>query len=139
MLPEKIRLLDVGIAGGEAGLLQHTSQFTFSYRRDDARQRPVALLMPPARLEYRDTSLFPVMDQNLPEGFLLERLRREFPKQQITPMHLLALIGTNGIGHLGFTLPDSAPSLPPALISRHDLLEAKADGVDILATDQERQ
>lgn len=128
MLPEKIRLLDVDIAGGEAGLLQHTSQYTFSYRRDDPHQRPVALLMPPTRLEYRDTSLFPVMDQNLPEGFLLDRLRREFPKQQITPMHLLALIGTNGIGHLGFRLPDSAPSLPPTLISRQDLLQARSDG-----------
>jgi serine/threonine-protein kinase HipA len=128
MLPEKIRLLDVDIAGTEAGLLQHTSQYSFSYRRDDPQQRPVALLMPPSRLEYRDTALFPVLDQNLPEGFLLDRLRSEFPKQQITPMHLLALIGTNGIGHLGFRLPDAAPVTTPKAISRQELLQSRADG-----------
>lgn len=128
MLPDKVRVLDVGIAGGEAGLLHHSSQYAFTYRRDDPGQRPVALLMPPSQVEYRDTALFPVMDQNLPEGFLLDRLRQEFPKQQITPMHLLALIGTNGIGHLGFRLPESAPPVAPKVISRQELLNAKADG-----------
>jgi serine/threonine-protein kinase HipA len=127
-LPDKIRLLDVGIAGAEAGLLQHASQYTFSYRRDDPGQRPVALLMPPSTLEYRDTALFPVLDQNLPEGFLLARLREAFPKQQITPMHLLALVGANGIGHLGFRLPDALPAVAPKAISREQLLQSRADG-----------
>lgn len=127
MLPERIRLLEVAIAGREAGHLQHTSQYSFQYRRDDASQRPVALLMPPTQLDYRGIALFPVMDQNLPEGFLLEQLRHAFPKQPITPMHLLALIGTNGIGHLGFSLPDSARADPPAPISREHLLRARAD------------
>jgi len=128
MLPEKIRVLDVSIAGADAGLLNHASQYSFTYRRDDETQRPVALLMPPSRIDYAATALFPVMDQNLPEGFLLDRLRQEFPKQPITPMHLLALIGTNGIGHLGFRLPDAAPRIPPKVISRKELLESKADG-----------
>ncbi|MBC5765941.1 type II toxin-antitoxin system HipA family toxin [Ramlibacter albus] len=127
MLPAKIRLLDVNIAGQQAGLLQHASQYSFTYRKDDPAQRPVGLLMPASRLEYRDTALFPVMDQNLPEGFLLHRLREVFPKQQITPMHLLALIGTNGIGHLGFRLPDAEASGAPKVISRETLLNAKAD------------
>ena len=60
-LPEKIRTLDVSIAGSANGVLQHESQYTFNYLRDDPQQRPAALLMPPTTLHYRETSLFPVI------------------------------------------------------------------------------
>ena len=104
-LPEKVRLLDVNIGGERRGELLQQSQLLFKYLRDDTGQSEVALLMPPTRLLYQSNSLFPVMDQNLPEGFLLQRIREAFPKQPLTGMHLLALIGENGIGSLGFHLP----------------------------------
>ena len=34
-----------------------------------------------------------LMDMNLPEGYLFMQIRALFPKQSITPMHLLALMG----------------------------------------------
>ncbi len=126
--PSRLRLLEVRIAGAAAGALRHASRYSFSYHRDDPSQRPVGLLMPPTQLEYADTALFPVMDQNLPEGFLFARLRELFPKQPLTPMHLLALIGTNGIGQLGFQLPDGTPAARPQHIAREEILCAKVDG-----------
>jgi serine/threonine-protein kinase HipA len=45
-----------------------------------------------------------------------------FPKQQLTPMHLLAVVGSNGIGRLGFRLPGAQPLAAPRIIDRKTLL-----------------
>lgn len=122
-LPEKIALLEVGIAGHPSGqLLKHS---TYEYRYLDPRrdQAEVALQMPAsARPTWTSGDVFPSMDQNLPEGDLLIRLRSLFPKQPLTPMHLLALIGDNGIGRLSFHLPGAAPQAGAPVISRQQLL-----------------
>ena len=121
-LPEKIRLLDVHIGGERSGELLQQSQLLFKYLRDDTTQAEVGLLMPPTRLLYQSNNLFPVMDQNLPEGYLFQRIRDAYPKQALTAMHLLALIGENGIGRLGFHLPgvDRTQAIHP--LSRSELL-----------------
>lgn len=46
--------------------------------------------MSPRRLQYGSKALFPVMDQNLPEGHLYELLRALYPKQPLTAMHCSA-------------------------------------------------
>lgn len=117
MLPERIRALEVDIAGVPAAQLLKHSIYEFRYLRADDPQQPAAsLLMPPTTPTYQDGDLFPAMDQNLPEGDLFLRLRALFPKQALTPMHLLALVGTNGIGRLGYRLPQApAPSAAPVI------------------------
>jgi serine/threonine-protein kinase HipA len=65
------------------------------------------------------------MDQNLPEGDLFMRIRELFPKQPMTPMHLLALVGRNGIGRLGYGLPDRAAPALPRTLSKGELLSMK--------------
>ena len=123
MLPERIRQLDVEIAGPVAGQLLKHSVYEFRYlRAGDTRQPALSLVLPPAQPTYQDGDVFPVMDQNLPEGDLYLRLRALFPKQPLTTMHLLALIGTNGIGRLGFRLPDTEPALPGRTLNRAALL-----------------
>lgn len=104
MLPEKIPQLDVSIGPrAGAGQLLKASTYEFRYMTADKAQPSVALLMPAAtRLTWTDGDLFPPMDQNLPEGELFMRIRALFPKQPTTAMHLLALIGDNGIGRLGY-------------------------------------
>ncbi|MDP1606056.1 MAG: type II toxin-antitoxin system HipA family toxin [Rhodocyclaceae bacterium] len=124
-LPEKIRLLDVHIGGERRGELLHQSQLLFKYLRDDPTQPAVGLLMPPTRLLYQSNSLFPVMDQNLPEGYLFQRIRESYPKQPLTAMHLLALAGENGIGRLGFHLPGIDRPQPIRPLSRTELLRTK--------------
>ncbi len=123
MLPEQIKLLEVSIAGQLKGQLLRQSRCEFRYLDADASQPPVGLLMPAQQLTYEDGDLFPVMDQHLPEGDLFMRLRQLFPKQALTAMHLLALVGANGIGRLGYALPGHAPAPNASVLSRQTLLE----------------
>lgn len=122
MLPDKIKLLDLSIGMDGRGQLLHQSQFEFRYLDPNPAQASVGILMPPSQLTYQDGALFPVMDQNLPEGDLFMRLRQMFPKQPLTPMHLLALSGANGIGRLGFSIPDGSPPEKSPILSRQQLL-----------------
>ena len=124
MLPEKIRQLNVSIGDAEnAGQLIRASTYEFRYVQPQAEQATVALLMPAAKqLTWQDGDLFPPMDQNLPEGDLFMKIRELFPKQTMKPMHMLALVGRNGIGRLGYSLPDSAVTPMPRTISKNELL-----------------
>jgi len=123
MLPERVRLLDVSIADQTAGQLLRHSTYEFRYRDPRPDQPEVSLLMPARRSPtWTDGDLFPSMDQNIPEGDLLIRLRALFPKQALTPMQLLALTGRNGIGRVGFQLPDAPAVALPPVITREALL-----------------
>jgi serine/threonine-protein kinase HipA len=124
MFPEKIRLLNVSIGDADnAGQLIRASTYEFRYLQTDPAQAAVALLMPPAQqLTWQDGDLFPPMDQNLPEGDLFMKIRELFPKQPMTPMHMLALVGRNGIGRLGYNLPDHTPTPMPRTLSKSELL-----------------
>lgn len=125
MLPEKIRSLMVSVGDtADAGQLLKTSTYEFRYLRTDTEQPSMALLMSPREsLTWQDGDLFPPMDQNLPEGDLFMKIRELFPKQPMTPMHLLALIGRNGIGRLGYHLAGRADSPAPRSITKAELLK----------------
>lgn len=124
MLPEKIPVLDISIANApNAGQLLKQSNYEFRYVKPDTEQSAASLFMPAReKLTWQSADLFAPMDQNLPEGDLFMRIRAMFPKQPMTPMHLLALIGNNGIGRLGYTLPESAEPSPVRALSKKELL-----------------
>lgn len=124
MLPEKIRALAVSIGDvPQAGQLLKTSSYEFRYLNPSPDQPSVGLLMAPAeRLTWQDGDLFPPMDQNLPKGDLFMRIRELFPKQPMTPMHLLALVGRNGIGRVGYGLADAPAAATPRAISKAELI-----------------
>ena len=121
-MDERTKLLQVNVAGQLSGQLLQQSGFEFRYLQTDPTQPVVGLLMPPTRLTWQDGALFPVMDQNLPEGDLFNRLRQQFPKQAMTAMRLLALIGDNGIGRLGYRVPGGLTPVQAAPITRQTLL-----------------
>ena len=125
MLPEKIRSLMVSIGEADnAGQLLKSSTYEFRYLSPDVGQPSMALLMSPKeRLTWQDGDLFPPMDQNLPEGDLFMKIREMFPKQPMTPMHLLALIGRNGIGRLGYQLAGQSEAAAPRPISKAELVK----------------
>jgi serine/threonine-protein kinase HipA len=127
MLPEKIRALAVSIGDTEnAGQLLKTSNYEFRYLDQDPEQPAMALLMSPREsLTWQDGDLFPPMDQNLPEGDLFMKIREMFPKQPMTPMHLLALVGRNGIGRLGYRLAELPEVVAPPPISKAELLKTR--------------
>lgn len=121
----RIRLLDVSIGGRVAARLAHTSIYTFDYLADDPAQPWASLLMPARDIHFEDGALFPPMDMNLPEGYLFHQIREMFPKQEITAMRLLALIGDTGIGRLGFRVPGLERPPPAPVISRSELRSAR--------------
>jgi serine/threonine-protein kinase HipA len=104
--------------------LLKSSTYEFRYLLPDIGQPSMALLMSPQeRLTWQDGDLFPPMDQNLPEGDLFMKIREMFPKQPMTPMHLLALIGRNGIGRLGYRLAGQPEPAAPRPISKAELVK----------------
>jgi serine/threonine-protein kinase HipA len=125
-LPERIKRLNVSVRGAPAGVLARDSQYVFTYVDDQVDRPAVSLLMPASTAVYTDGDLFPVMDMNLPEGYLFQRIVELYAKRPLSKMHLLALMGQNGIGRLGYSLGEAvAPPAPP--LSKADLLNARTD------------
>jgi len=126
--PERIKRLAVLVGAGDAasrsGELLRESQYLFKYERDHPDQPAVSLLMPPTRVVYEDGDLFPSMDMNLPEGFLFQRILEMFPKRQLTKMHLLAMMGNNAIGRVGFVLPEQELPQPRQQVDRATILRS---------------
>jgi serine/threonine-protein kinase HipA len=127
MLPERIRALAVSIGDAEqAGQLLKISTYEFRYLDPDPEQPTVALLMSPSvSLTWQDGDLFAPMDQNLPEGDLFMKIREMFPKQPLTPMHLLALAGRNGIGRLGYCFAEQPTAVAPPPLSKAQLIRTR--------------
>lgn len=128
VMPERIKALEIDIRGQPGGLLARESQFVFTYKPDESgayRGPWLSLLMSPAaQAVYSSNAMFPVLDMNLPEGFLYEQIRTRFPKQNITEMHLLLAMGTNGIGRNSAHLPDAPARKGGPVIDRAELLRS---------------
>ncbi len=127
-MPERIKALEIDIGAKPAGLLARESQFVFTYKPDEsgAYQGPwLSLLMNPEQASvYQSNAMFPVLDMNLPEGYLYEQIRARFPKQNITEMHLLLAVGTNSIGRNSARLPGAPARLGGPTIDRATLLNS---------------
>lgn len=87
--------LRVGTPQGDSGLLARTGDgFLFGYHADAPRSAEISLLMPQRPEQYISRELHPVFQMNLPEGYVLERLRQRLAKATgMDPMLLLALTG----------------------------------------------
>ncbi|MFP8836219.1 type II toxin-antitoxin system HipA family toxin [Hydrogenophaga sp. XSHU_21] len=127
-MPERIKALEIDIAAKSAGLLARESQFVFTYKPDESgayRGPWLSLLMNPDQASvYQTNAMLPVLDMNLPEGYLYEQIRARFPKQNITEMHLLLAVGTNSIGRNSARLPGAPARLGGPTIDRATLLNS---------------
>lgn len=130
---ERIKQLQINVDGTAGGDLRRESQFRFTYA--DEAPAPVSLIMPLQDREFMDNALFAVMDMNLPEGFLLAQIRERSPKNPPAEMHLLALMGANGIGRLAYRRPDADAPPPLSGLDRSQLLRdgAGRDGATFAA------
>lgn len=127
-MPERIKALEIDIGVRPAGLLARESQFVFTYKPDESgayRGPWLSLLMNPDQAAvYQSNGMFPVLDMNLPEGYLYEQIRARFPKQNITEMHLLLAVGTNSIGRNSARLPGAPARMGGPTIDRATLLNS---------------
>jgi serine/threonine-protein kinase HipA len=120
-LPQRIKRLGVTIAATHEADLVHESTYVLSYLSDQPDKPAASLLLPRSKILYQDGDLFPSMDMNLPEGYLFQRLVDLHPKMPLTKMHLLALMGSNGIGRTGFALEGHDPA-PVRAVSKEAIL-----------------
>jgi serine/threonine-protein kinase HipA len=93
--PASIDRLRVGTPQGDSGLLAKAGEgVLFGYHADAPRSAEVSLLMPQRPEQYASRELHPIFQMNLPEGYVLERLRQRLAKSaSMDPMLLLALTG----------------------------------------------
>lgn len=90
--------LRVATPQGESGVLASAANgaggYLFGYAADAVPSAEVSLLMPLRMEQYASRELHPVFQMNLPEGYVLERLRQRLAKATtLDPMLLLALTG----------------------------------------------
>lgn len=120
--------LAVWAADQRAGLLGRTTdqrQYVFAY--DPAAESPAAQvsLTMPVRLEsWLSRDLHPIFQMNLPEGALLEAIRRAMAKLAgDDDLTILRVTGGNQVGRNRFSLPeDAAPGIVETRESLEELL-----------------
>ncbi|MDO8889483.1 MAG: type II toxin-antitoxin system HipA family toxin [Hydrogenophaga sp.] len=101
--------LAVSVLGREVALLETAGDFksVLSYHAHAAADDFVSLTMPVRTESYVwDDQLPPVLQMNLPEGYLLQVLQEQFgPHIGASPMALLSVIGRNMVGRLQVAAP----------------------------------
>ncbi|HBG04086.1 MAG: phosphatidylinositol kinase [Geobacteraceae bacterium GWC2_58_44] len=121
-------MLSVWAADQRAGLLERVSEqspYVFAY--DPAAVSPgaqVSLTMPVRLESWSSRDLHPIFQMNLPEGALLEAIRRGIAKLAGSDdMAILRVTGGNQVGRNRFSLPeDWAPGIVETRESLDDLL-----------------
>lgn len=102
--------LRVGTPQGRSGVLARTGEgYLFGYDAEATHAAEISLLMPHRLEHYTSRELHPIFQMNLPEGYVLERLRQRLAKATVVdPMLLLALTGREAaIGRVHVEAPDA--------------------------------
>ena len=125
--------LAVHVLGREVATLEQAGDFksVLSYHPHTAANDFVSLTMPVRTESYVwDDQLPPVLQMNLPEGYLLQVLQEQFgPHIGASPIALLSVIGRNMVGRLqvaapGATLDQAAQPIEVAELLKGDNSEA---------------
>jgi serine/threonine-protein kinase HipA len=118
--------LAVYVLGREVALLDQVGDFksVLSYHAETAADDFVSLTMPVRTESYVwDDQLPPVLQMNLPEGYLLQVLQEQFgPHIGASPIALLSVIGRNMVGRLQVAAPGAALDQPAQPIEVAELL-----------------
>jgi serine/threonine-protein kinase HipA len=118
--------LSVYVLGREVATLQRLGDFksVLSYHPQVQPDDFVSLTMPVRTESYVwDDQLPPVLQMNLPEGYLLQVLQEQFgPHVGANPVTLLSVIGRNMVGRLQVAAPGAELSQPAQAIEVATLL-----------------
>src|SRR5271167_466338 len=119
--------LSVYVLGREVAVLESVGDFksVLTYLPDTAPDDFVSLTMPVRTESYVwDDQLPPVLQMNLPEGYLLQVLQEEFgPQIGADPMALLSVIGRNMVGRIQVAAAGAVLSEPAKPIEVAELLQ----------------
>jgi serine/threonine-protein kinase HipA len=116
----------VWVAGIRAGLLERDArqEYIFAYPQETGSVAQVSLTMPVRLASWTSRELHPIFQMNLPEGALLEAIRRAIAKIiGEDDLSILRVTGGNQVGRNRFSLPGGdSPSLPETSESLEELL-----------------
>src|SRR6195952_2332041 len=119
--------LAVHVLGREVAVLEQAGDFksVLTYRPDTAAHEFVSLTMPVRSESYVwDDQLPPVLQMNLPEGYLLQVLQEQFgPHVGASPIALLSVIGRNMVGRLQAAAPGAELNEPAKSFEVAELLK----------------
>ncbi len=119
--------LSVYVLGREVATLEQSGDFrsVLTYHPHVAADDFVSLTMPVRTESYVwDDQLPPVLQMNLPEGYLLQVLQEQFgPHIGASPIALLSVIGRNMVGRLQVAAPGAALSQPAKSVEVAKLLK----------------
>lgn len=118
--------LAVYVLGREVAVLEKVGDFrsVLAYHAGTAADDFVSLTMPVRTESYVwDDPLPPVLQMNLPEGYLLQVLQEQFgPHVGADPIALLSVIGRNMVGRLQVAAPGAALEEPAQPVEVAELL-----------------
>ncbi len=119
--------LSVYVLGKEVAVLESVGDFrsVVTYVPAADVNEFVSLTMPVRTESYTwDDQLPPILQMNLPEGYLLQVLQEQFgPQIGASPTALLSVIGRNMVGRIQVAAPGAALSEPPHPIEVAQLLQ----------------
>lgn len=123
---DEISQLAVWTPGGRTGLLerQPAQKYVFAYDPKAVSEMQVSLTMPVRLESWGSRGLHPVFQMNLPEGALLESIRRAIAKLiGEDDLSILRVTGGNQVGRNRFSLPgDGMPGISETQESLDELL-----------------
>ncbi len=103
-MSERIKRLHANVSEGQSGVLEKSHRFTFAYEHQATADRQLSLSMPVRLPSYSRGAIHPVFEQNIPEGFVRERITERLQKHfRVDEMLFLALQKDFGIGRIGFS------------------------------------
>lgn len=119
--------LAVYVMGRDVAVLEQSGDFksVLSYHAGTAPDDFISLTMPVRTESYVwDDQLPPVLQMNLPEGYLLQVLQEQFgPHIGASPIALLSVIGRNMVGRIQVAAPGAALNEPVKPIEVANLLK----------------
>ncbi len=119
-MSDRIKKLRVSVPDGECGTLEKTHRFSFAYDHSAQHDKQVSLTMPVRLPTYSRGAIHPIFEQNLPEGFVRDRIAERLRKHiRIDEMLFLALQRDYGIGRLQY----HSSQFPESVAGKEDLAE----------------
>ncbi len=102
-MSERIKTIRVSVPNGDSGTLEKSHRFTFAYDHSKRQEHQISITMPVRLPSYSRGAIHPIFEQNLPEGFVRERITERLRKHiRIDEMLFLALQRNYGIGRLQY-------------------------------------
>lgn len=119
-MSERVKKLRVSVPQGDCGTLEKAHRFSFAYDYSALRDHQLSLTMPVRLPSYSRGAIHPIFEQNLPEGFVRQRIAERLRKHvRIDEMLFLALQRDYGIGRLRY----HSSQFPDSVAGKEDLAE----------------